>query len=76
MIAMGDAIYLRLHGKEAWYSYLYSEVELKDIVRQVMELEARRKYIYLNNDHGMLPNGLYLLKICSALKRGKLNVQD
>jgi len=76
IIAMGDAVYLRLHGKESWYSYVYSEAELKDMVWQMKKLDARRKYIYLNNDHGMLPNGLYLLKLCDELKRGKLNVRE
>jgi len=74
LVAMGDAIYLRLHGKEAWYSYVYSEAELKELVGQVEKLEARRKYIYLNNDHGMLPNGLYLLDLCNPSIRGKLDV--
>jgi uncharacterized protein YecE (DUF72 family) len=76
MVVMGDAVYLRLHGKKTWYSYVYSEVELKDIVRRMERLGARRKYLYLNNDHGMLPNGLYLLKLRNALKRGKPNVRD
>jgi len=60
MVSVNDAIYLRLHGREAWYAYVYSERELLEILRAMRERDASRKYIYLNNDHGMLPNGKFL----------------
>ena len=62
IILTGDAIYLRLHGTETWYNYLYPEEKLKEIVSAMKSMQAQRKAIYLNNDHGMLVNGLFLMK--------------
>lgn len=58
----GDAIYLRLHGTKTWYNYLYPEDRLKEIVSDMLGMQAQKKAIYLNNDHGMLENGLFLMK--------------
>jgi uncharacterized protein YecE (DUF72 family) len=55
-------VYMRLHGRQYWYSYEYSEEELEEIWARIIALKPRRAAIYLNNDHGMLPNGLYLMK--------------
>jgi uncharacterized protein YecE (DUF72 family) len=57
-----NSIYLRIHGYKEWYRYIYSEVELDVLLSSVKNLNAKKKAIYLNNDHGMLQNGLYLLK--------------
>ena len=57
-----NSIYLRIHGYKEWYRYVYSEAELDVILSSVKNLNAGKKAIYLNNDHGMLQNGLYLLK--------------
>lgn len=62
IITMSDAIYLRLHGTKTWYNYLYPEERLKEIVSDMIAMGAQKKAIYLNNDHGMLPNGLFLMK--------------
>lgn len=62
IITINGKIYLRLHGREEWYSYEYKESELDEICERIFELNPKSCYIYLNNDHGMLPNGKYLLK--------------
>lgn len=62
IITTSDAIYLRLHGTKTWYNYLYPEERLKEIVSDIIAMRAQKKAIYLNNDHGMLPNGLFLMK--------------
>jgi uncharacterized protein YecE (DUF72 family) len=62
IITISDAIYLRLHGTKTWYNYLYPEERLKQIVSDMIAMGAQKKAIYLNNDHGMLPNGLFLMK--------------
>jgi uncharacterized protein YecE (DUF72 family) len=56
------SIYLRIHGYKEWYRYIYSQTELDELLDSVINLKAEKKAIYLNNDHGMLQNGLYLLK--------------
>ncbi len=54
-------IYLRLHGREDWYNYEYSTKELDEMIDTISKMKASSCYIYLNNNHGMLPNGRYLL---------------
>jgi uncharacterized protein YecE (DUF72 family) len=61
-IVTNNAMYLRVHGYKEWYRYIYSQTELDTIISSIKKLNAYKKAIYLNNDHGMLENGLYLLK--------------
>jgi uncharacterized protein YecE (DUF72 family) len=61
-IVTNNAIYLRVHGYKKWYSHIYSQAELDTMISSVEKLNANKKAIYLNNDHGMLENGLYLLE--------------
>ena len=62
IIPISEAIYLRLHGTKTWYNYLYPEEKLKEIVSDMISIGAQKKAVYLNNDHGMLDNGLFLTK--------------
>lgn len=62
LMTTNGAVYLRLHGSKEWYNYVYSEKELENILLRIKKLKADKKMMYLNNDHGMLENGLYLLK--------------
>jgi uncharacterized protein YecE (DUF72 family) len=62
LMSTNGAVYLRLHGSKEWYNYIYSEKELDNILSMFKKLKADKKMIYLNNDHGMLQNGQYLLK--------------
>jgi uncharacterized protein YecE (DUF72 family) len=62
MISMNGVLYLRLHGRKTWYSWIYTEEELKEIVVEIRAANAARKYVFLNNDHGMLPNGNFLMR--------------
>lgn len=63
IISSNGVLYLRLHGREEWYSSVYTEQELKGITKKVLELEANKKYIFLNNDHGMIPNAKFLMQV-------------
>ena len=62
IIPINDIIYLRLHGTKTWYNYLYPQERLKEIVSDMITTGAQKKAIYLNNNHGMLTNGLFLMK--------------
>lgn len=72
VIAVNDVLYLRLHGRTTWYSYIYDDEELTEIMNGVYEARASRKYVYLNNDEGMLENGKYLMELSERL--GEVNV--
>src|SRR5919199_4867539 len=58
ILVSNGVTYLRLHGSESWYTYLYPEQALNEIVSRIRSITAKKKAIYLNNDHGMLKNGL------------------
>lgn len=62
LIAVNGGLYLRLHGSTNWYRSIYSEKELDNLLKKIKRLNANKSAIYLNNDHGMLKNGIYLLK--------------
>ncbi|MFO8029709.1 MAG: DUF72 domain-containing protein [Cyclonatronaceae bacterium] len=49
-VKTSDLAYLRFHGKEEWYKYLYSEKELKDWAEKIRQLNAQQVYAYFNND--------------------------
>lgn len=61
IITINDIVYLRLHGSTNWYTDVYSEKKLDRLLQHIQKAEASKKAIYLNNDHGMLSNGMYLL---------------
>ena len=65
-----DRAYLRLHGRKHWYSYNYSNNELREIANLARELGkrgAKRIYIFFNNDYeGFAPaNAMVLIKLLS-----------
>jgi len=52
-ILTSNRAYLRLHGREHWYSYNYSHEELIEIAKVAREMTRRganRVYIFFNND--------------------------
>ncbi len=61
--ATTDAVYLRMHGREIWYSYCYSEQELREIVEKIREVKGESAYIFFNNDHDMLQNAQLMRKL-------------
>jgi uncharacterized protein YecE (DUF72 family) len=51
VVKTADDIYIRFHGVERWYRHDYSEAELSDWARRIRAANARRVWIYFNNDH-------------------------
>ncbi len=45
-----QAIYVRFHGKTAWYDYLYTQAEMEDWAKRIKELQAKQIFVYFNND--------------------------
>ena len=67
MASSNGIVYLRLHGRGAWYAYEYSEEELAELARRVAELSPTRVYVFFNNDHWMLENALQMLEVLRSL---------
>lgn len=49
-ITTADFAYIRFHGKEEWYNYKYSQVEMERWSETIQRLEAKQIFIYFNND--------------------------
>lgn len=48
--ATTDTAYVRFHGKSDWYNYNYSKKEIKEWQQKLQNINARRIYLYFNND--------------------------
>lgn len=62
ILNLNNIIYFRLHGAKSWYNYTYTKKELRNIIMRLKKKPGSLKAIYLNNDHGMLPNGKFLIQ--------------
>jgi len=58
-----DFVYLRMHGRESWYSYNYSREELEEIAEKIKKSKPKAAYVFFNNDHDMLNNAREMKKI-------------
>lgn len=63
----GKNVYMRMHGRNSWYSYDYSQEEISETLRKILSFEPEKAYIYFNNDHNMLNNARKALEISSGL---------
>ncbi|MEM2490920.1 MAG: DUF72 domain-containing protein [Candidatus Bathyarchaeia archaeon] len=66
---MNGLVYHRMHGRSAWYSHYYSDEELADVARRILEARPRRAYVFFNNDHAMLKNARRMLAMLSEKAR-------
>lgn len=57
------AVYLRMHGRTAWYAHEYTAEELEETARRVLSLGPERIYVFFNNDHWMLENARAMLRL-------------
>ncbi len=63
------SVYLRLHGRTAWYMHDYSVAELSSLVEGVASLGGDRVYVFFNNDHWMLENAKAMMGILRSRLR-------
>ncbi len=59
----GQAVYLRMHGRYAWYSHDYTDEELKEVAESIVKNSPGKVHVYFNNNHAMLRNARRMLKI-------------
>lgn len=60
-------VYERMHGRSDWYSHDYSEDELLEIAKGIIELNPKKVYIMFNNDHAMLSNARTMKRILEEM---------
>jgi len=63
-------IYLRMHGRSAWYAHEYSREELEEVAERIRSLNPERVYVFFNNDHWMLENAREMLSLLRGLLEG------
>ena len=56
-------VYLRLHGRTAWYLHEYTREELEEITEEIASLDPDKVYVFFNNNHWMLSNAREMLKL-------------
>mgnify|MGYP001061005725 CR=1 FL=1 len=63
-------VYERVHGRTEWYAHLYSDEELEEIMKNILNVKPKPKkaYIFFNNNHAMLVNSRRMLSIFKELK--------
>jgi uncharacterized protein YecE (DUF72 family) len=59
----GRTIYLRMHGREGWYSHDYSEDELRETAGFITAADPELAYVFFNNDHAMLENAQLMRRV-------------
>ncbi|SFM58947.1 DUF72 domain-containing protein [Nitrosomonas communis] len=52
LIKTAEDIYIRFHGKKAWYRHDYTQDELKEWAKRIQQAKAKTVWIYFNNDFG------------------------
>lgn len=56
-------VYLRMHGRAAWYTHNYSDKELKEVASRIKAAKPGAAYIFFNNDVDMLRNAKMMMTI-------------
>jgi len=64
-------VYLRMHGRTDWYSHYYTEKEMEEIVRKIVEEKPKKVYIFFNNDTNMLRNARSMFELLSERMKVK-----
>ena len=65
-------VYLRFHGRTAWYSGDYSEKELSGVIASLPALSPRIIHAFFNNDHHMLDNARLFRNIAEKIWSKKI----
>ena len=69
IVRSGEALYLRMHGRDAWYAFDYSYEELEEVASRILALGPGKVYVFFNNDHWMLDNARTMLGLLSRASR-------
>ena len=65
LISTSETVYIRFHGKEGKYRYLYREEEMKEWAERILSSPAKRVFAYFNNDYqaNAVKNCLQLMEL-------------
>jgi len=63
----GEIIYLRVHGRGAWYRHDYTDGELAALRDGIIGAGPERAYIFFNNNHAMLENARAMMRLFAGV---------
>ena len=63
IFCINEIVYLRMHGRNDWYSHNYSKIELSEIKQKILNKKPSKVYIFFNNNTNMLKNAQSMLEI-------------
>ncbi len=63
IVTSNGIVYLRMHGRTAWYAHEYALSELVEIANAALRLRPAKIYVFFNNNHWMLENARTMLKL-------------
>jgi len=66
-----DLVYVRMHGRNAWYAHQYSDDELQEVASKISRINPEKAYIFFNNDHAMPKNARSMLQILNKREHKK-----
>jgi uncharacterized protein YecE (DUF72 family) len=72
LIRPADEIYIRLHGRKHWYRHNYTNEELTVWAERIKASDAKRAWIYFNNDNDAhAPGNARTMRRLLTSRRGK-----
>ncbi len=66
IFSVGGVVYMRMHGRTAWYSYRYSRPELAEVAAKIVKANPKKAYVFFNNDTAMLENARLMQNLLHA----------
>lgn len=69
IVSSNKVVYLRVHGRDAWYAYDYSDDELRELAEKTAELAPEKVYVFFNNNHWMLGNARVMRALLCEILR-------
>ncbi|MEM3186049.1 MAG: DUF72 domain-containing protein [Conexivisphaerales archaeon] len=60
-------VYERMHGRKVWYSHLYSDKELREVLEKILNAKPKKAYVFFNNNHDMLTNSRKMLNMFNEM---------
>ncbi len=67
IVSSNGIVYLRMHGRTAWYMHYYEDNELEEIARDIIDLMPEKIYVFFNNNHYMLENARRMKELLQRL---------
>ncbi|MCX8189034.1 MAG: DUF72 domain-containing protein [Nitrososphaeria archaeon] len=60
-------VYVRMHGRQFWYSHYYEDEELEEIGKNILKIKPLKAYVLFNNNTNMLENGRRMFGLLKRL---------